>query len=76
MSGTTGYSSLAIADSMARVYLTGTCASGGATYTIANLIAKNLKQFPTILWVKIYDQGGTTEVPTGQSDSIPVCLEP
>ncbi|HEX7542065.1 MAG TPA: NBR1-Ig-like domain-containing protein [Anaerolineales bacterium] len=77
LSGTTGYSSLAIADdSVARVYLTGTCASGGATYTIANLIVKNLKQFSTILWVKIYDQSATTEVPTGQSDSIPACLEP
>jgi len=76
LSGTTGYSSLTITDSVARVYLTGTCASGGATYTIANLIVKNLKQFPTILWVKIYDQSATTEVPTGQSDSIPACLEP
>ncbi|MFA5873223.1 MAG: hypothetical protein WC832_04595, partial [Anaerolineales bacterium] len=59
-----------------RVYLTGTCASQGATYTIANLIYANLKQFPEIQWIKIYDQNNETETPDGQSGSIPFCLEP
>jgi hypothetical protein len=76
LSGTTGFSKLSIEERIARVYLTGTCSSQGATYTIANLIFANLKQFPEIQWIKIYDQNNETEVPDGQSDSIPVCLEP
>ena len=75
-SGTTGYSLLTIDGGVARVYLTGTCNSGGATYTIGNLLRKNLKQFATIQYVKVYDQAGATETPTGNSDSIPACLEP
>jgi hypothetical protein len=75
-SGATGYSQLTITDNIANVYLTGTCASGGATYTIANLINANLKQFAGINYVKIYDQNGATQTPSGQSDSIPTCLEP
>jgi hypothetical protein len=76
LSGTTGFSQLTIEGGVARVYLTGTCSSGGATYTIANLIFANLEQFPEIQWVKIYDQNGETETPDGQSSSIPFCLEP
>ena len=76
LSGTTGFSKLTIENGVARVYLTGTCNSKGATYTIANLIEANLRQFPGIQWVKIYDQSGETETPNGQSGSIPFCLEP
>jgi hypothetical protein len=76
LSGTTGFSNLSIEDGIARVYLTGECASKGATYTIANLIEANLRQFPEIQWVKIYDQNNETETPDGQSGSIPFCLEP
>jgi hypothetical protein len=76
LSGTTGFSKLTIENSIARVYLIGTCASQGATYTIANLIFANLKQFPEIQWIKIYDQNNETETPDGQSSSIPFCLEP
>ena len=76
LSGTTGFSQLTISDGIARIYLTGMCNSKGATYTIANLIFANLKQFPEIQWVKIYDQNGETESPDGQRDSIPFCLEP
>ncbi len=35
-----------------------------------------LKQFPSVHWVKIYDQSGRTERPAGHSDSIPLSLEP
>lgn len=76
LSGTTGYSKLALENGIARVYLTGMCNSQGATYTIANLISANLKQFPEIRWIKIYDQNGETETSDGQRDSIPFCLEP
>ncbi len=76
LSGTTGFSNLTIENGIARVYLTGACASQGATYTIANLIYANLEQFPEIQWIKIYDQNNETETPDGQSGSIPFCLEP
>jgi hypothetical protein len=76
LSGTTGFSNLTIENGIARVYLTGMCASQGATYTIANLINANLKQFSEIQWIKIYDQNNETETPDGQSSSIPFCLEP
>ena len=76
LSGTTGFSKLTIEDGIARVYLTGECDSKGATYTIANLIFSNLRQFPEIKWIKIYDQNNETETPDGQRDSIPLCLEP
>ena len=58
------------------MYLAGQCNSEGATYTVASLLMVNLKQFDTIEYVKIYDENGETEVPDGQSDSIPFCLEP
>jgi hypothetical protein len=76
LSGTTGFSKLVIEAGIARVYLTGKCNSGGATYTISNLIFANLAQFPGIRWIKIYDENGETETPDGQSSSIPFCLEP
>ena len=76
LSGSTGFSKLLIEDGVARVYLTGKCSSGGATYTISNLIFANLAQFPEIRWIKIYDENGETETPDGQSSSIPFCLEP
>lgn len=76
LSGTTGFNNLSIENGIARVYLTGTCTSQGATYTIANLIYANLKQFPEIQWIKIYDQNNETETPDGPSSSIPFCLEP
>jgi len=73
----TGVRDLPVAPNrVARVRLTGGCSSGGSTFTVANLISPTLKQFPTVRWVKIYDPAGTTESPTGQSDSIPECLEP
>jgi len=48
----------------------------GATYTIAQPLMKNLRQFPDIDYVKIYDAEGQTGQPEGLSDSIPFCLEP
>jgi hypothetical protein len=77
-SGATGFTRLTISSStkVARVYLKGGCASGGSTFTVANLIRPTLKQFASVRWVKIYDPQGRTEHPTGRRDSIPECLEP
>jgi len=76
LSGSTGFRSLVVQDGVAHVYLDGQCNSGGATYTIAQPLMANLKQFDIIEFVKIYDENGETEIPEGQSDSIPFCLEP
>jgi hypothetical protein len=76
LSGATGFSNVTIHDTIARVYLTGNCNSQGATYTIANPLYANLIQFGTVSYVKIYDQNGQTQQPTGYSNSIPGCLEP
>lgn len=72
--GFSGYSKLEIANGVANVYLTGTCTSEGKDFNIADLIRLNLKQFPAVQYVKIYDQTGQTQNPTGQSDSEPLCL--
>ena len=75
-SGFDGVGSLIIEDGIARVYLTGVCASMGATYTVAQPIMQNLLQFPEVSYVKIYDENGETGVPEGETNSIPFCLEP
>jgi len=36
----------------------------------------NLKQFPEIQFVKIYDQSGNTREPAARVDSAPACLDP
>jgi hypothetical protein len=75
-SRTTGFSQVSITGGVARVRLTGRCASGGSTTTVASEIVPTLKQFPSVSWVKILDRNGHTESPSGSSDSIPECLEP
>ncbi|HSL43329.1 MAG TPA: peptidoglycan DD-metalloendopeptidase family protein [Anaerolineales bacterium] len=74
--GLTGYSRFEIRDGVAHVYLTGTCMPDERDFNIADLITLNLKQFPEIRFVKIYDENGTTRDPDGLSDSIPACLQP
>jgi hypothetical protein len=76
LNGFTGYSTLTIENNLARVYLTGTCLSNGASYTIAQPLMANLLQFEDIQFIKIYDENGSTENPDGLSNSIPACLEP
>lgn len=76
LSGATGYSNLHIDNGIAYVRLEGGCSSGGSTMTIAGEIMPTLKQFASVNYVKIYAPDGTTETPSGSSDSIPVCLEP
>lgn len=75
--GFTGYSKLELRAGGAFVYLKGVCNRAGATYTIADLLMLNLKQFPSMVtYVKIFDENGATEFPDGAVDSIPVCLKP
>jgi hypothetical protein len=72
----TGFTALSIGNRVARVQLTGGCSSQGSTVSIAGEIMPTLRQFTTVDFVKIFDPAGTTERPTGLSDSIPECLEP
>ena len=72
--GFTGYSKFEVLDGVANVYLKGVCTSEGKDFNIADLIDLNLKQFPAIKFVKIYDENGQTQSPTGSSDSEPICL--
>jgi Sporulation and spore germination len=72
----TGFADLAVSDEVARVRLTGGCSSGGSTVTIAGSIMPTLRRLPTVDWVKVLDPAGRTGSPTGQTDSIPACLEP
>jgi len=74
--GFTGYSKLDFADGGVHVYLAGKCQSNGTLYTIARPLMANLKQFPEIKFVKIYDQFGNTRAPAFRVDSIPACLDP
>ena len=75
-SGATGFKILSIRGGVVQIQLTGKLGSGGSTFTVANEIMPTLKQFPSVHWVKIYDQNGHTERPFGHSDSIPLSLEP
>lgn len=75
-SGATGFHKLRIENGVAHVELLGGCNSAGSTVTIASLINATLKQFPSVLHVRIYDPSGETQQPNGPGDSIPTCLEP
>lgn len=70
------FADLRIANDVARVRLTRHCSSGGSTVTVAGEIMPTLRQLAAVKFVKIFDPAGTTETPTGRSDSIPACLEP
>ncbi len=74
--GFTGYSKLELANGGAYVYLAGKCQPNGTLYTIARPLMLNLKQFPQIQFVKIYDQFGNTLQPAARVDSLPACLDP
>jgi len=74
--GFTGYDRFEVRDGVMHIYLTGTCDRASATYTIADLLMTNFKQFSEIQYVKIYDENGQTQNPDGLSDSIPACLQP
>jgi len=74
--GFTGYRDISFANGGVHVYLAGNCQSNGTLYTIARPLLLNLKQFPEIQFVKIYDQFGNTRAPAARVDSVPACLDP
>ena len=74
--GFNGYSRIEGKDGTVRVYLTGACRYSSQSYGIAQVLIANIKQFPEVLYVKIYDQNGLTRLPISSGDSAPVCLGP
>jgi len=74
--GFTGYDRFEVRDGVMHIYLEGTCDREGQTYTIADLLTTNFKQFSEIQYVKIYEENGETQNPDGLSDSTPACLQP
>lgn len=74
--GFTGYDRIELLNGGVHVYLEGTCQSNGTLYTIERPLMLNLKQFPEIEFVKIYDQFGNTRQPAARVDSVPACIDP
>jgi hypothetical protein len=75
-SGFTHLRNLTLENGIARVYLGGVCANNGAAYSVANLISRNLSQFPQITAIKIYDENDSNLDPESNMSSLPYCLEP
>lgn len=75
-SGFTHVREFELENGIARVHLGGVCANNGAAYSVANLIMKNLSQFPGISYVKIYDENDSNLDPDSLNSSLPYCLEP
>ena len=75
-SGFTHIRHLEIENGIARVYLGGACNNNGAAYSVANLISKNLSQFPEIIAIKIFDENDSNLDPGSPYSSLPYCLEP
>lgn len=75
-SGFTSVRAFSLENGIAHVYLGGECANNGAAYSVANLIFKNLEQFPEVIAVKIYDENDSTLNPDSANSSLPYCLEP
>ena len=76
LNGFTGYRRFKISNGLIHVYLNGSCQSNGTSYSIAQPLIANLKQFPEITYVKLYDQNGVTRDPVSHSNSAPICLDP
>ena len=75
-SGFTHLRNLTLDNGIARVYLGGVCNNNGAAYSVANLIGKNLSQFPQITAIKVYDENDNNLDPDSNMSSLPYCLEP
>lgn len=74
LNGFTGYSQVFGENGILRVYLKGACEYSNQSYSLAQALIANLKQFPDVRYVKIFDQNSQTRNPTGLSDSAPACL--
>lgn len=74
-SGTTG-AKVSLSGNVATVTLLGPCASGGSTYTIANLITKNLEQFKDVSRVTFQLEADKDNLSATSTSDLPDCLQP
>ena len=74
LNGFTGFNKLVIEDGILHVYLTGACEFSPLGYSIAQGLIVNLRQFPDVIALKIYDENGQTREPAGRVNSAPACL--
>ena len=72
--GFTGYSSFAFSNGVASISLAGKCQPAQINFSVAQLLFLNLKQFPEVQAVKLYDANGQTQNPDGPGNSAPACL--
>lgn len=71
--GFIGYRKIELENGVLRVYLSGYCRSQGGEYSLAGPLSVSLKQFPGVVYVKIYDEYDRTINPDGNNDSAPAC---
>jgi len=73
--GFAGYRKAEFRDGVVSVYLAGTCAPSGNGYSLAKPLIATLRQFPGVLYVKLYDAYDHTGNPLSAADSWPACLD-
>jgi hypothetical protein len=64
-----------LVNGMLGVYLEGNCQPNGTSYGISQPLIDTLRQFPGVIYVKLYDEYDHTRDPLGNADSWPVCLD-
>ena len=73
--GFVGHRRVEFVNGVLSVYLAGSCQPTGSGYTLARPLIATLKQFPGVLYVKIYDAYDHTADAFSAADSWPVCLD-
>ncbi|MFH1185627.1 MAG: NBR1-Ig-like domain-containing protein [Chloroflexota bacterium] len=73
--GFVGHRRVEFVNGVLSVYLAGNCQPTGSGYTLAQPLIATLKQFPGVLYVKIYDAYDHTGDAVSAADSWPVCLD-
>lgn len=73
--GFAGYRKVEVANGMVAVYLAGNCVPSGTGYSLAQPLIATLKQFPGVLYVKLYDAYDHTGNALSAADSWPTCLD-
>lgn len=74
LNGFTGYREFSIEDGIAHVHLTGACEFSPLSYSIAQALMINIRQFPEVRGVRIYDEKDETRMLPGQLNAVPSCL--
>ncbi|HET6846338.1 MAG TPA: NBR1-Ig-like domain-containing protein [Anaerolineales bacterium] len=73
--GFVGYRKVEFANGVVSVYLAGNCAPSGIGYSLARPLIATLRQFPGVLYVKLYDAYDHTGNALSAADSWPTCLD-